>query len=388
MAEQVKIKNMKLEKTDLEKGEKIIQSINNIKNKKSKFLFTIPDISTHNVSIYEIYLHAHLIKKMGYTVYILTENENYKKPTWIDLEFFEGLNFVPMSNSKINVGPEDVLIIPEVFSNVMEQTKNLPCLRIGLLQSVDYMLNSLIPGMQWKHFGINHIITTSKTLKDFIDSFFGKNMYKIQYYNLGIPEYFEKTEDKPKKPIISIMGRNQNEITKIVKLFYLRYPQFGWVTFDSMLTNSKPPKQLSRKDFAERLKENMIAVWIDRISSFGTFPLEAMKAGTIPIALIPDILPEYIVERDEKNNLKKINPDAGIWTSDYYQIPILLGETLSKLLDSDMPDYIYENMKKIAKSFTQKESKKEIVNIYKNLINERILFLEKSVEGLKNNKEE
>ena len=101
-----------------------------------------------------------------------------------------------------------------------------------------------------------------------------------------------------KRPVISIVGRNPNEISKIVKLFYSRSPQFGWVTFDSMITDSKPPSPLRRVDYAERLKKNFATVWVDRISTFGTVPLEAMKAGSIPIGLLPDITPEYLL--DEK----------------------------------------------------------------------------------------
>ena len=57
---------------------------------------------------------------------------------------------------------------------------------------------------------------------------------------------------------------------------------------------------MRRIDFAKRLQSNFAAVWVDRISSFGTFPLECMKCGTIPICLKPDIMPEYMIERDEK----------------------------------------------------------------------------------------
>jgi len=100
----------------------------------------------------------------------------------------------------------------------MEQTKNLPCSRIGLLQSIDYMMNSLIPGIDWSVFGIRKVITTSQTIKEWMEQYYGAGRFDIYTYNIGIPEYFEKSAIPP-KPIISIVGRNPNEISKFVKLF-------------------------------------------------------------------------------------------------------------------------------------------------------------------------
>jgi len=77
-----------------------------------------------------------------------------------------------------------------------------------------------------------------------------------------------------------------------------------------MLTKSKPPQTMRRVDFAKRLQGNFAAVWIDRIASFGTFPLECMKSGVIPISLVPDIIPEYLIERDENGKPVKITENS------------------------------------------------------------------------------
>ena len=107
------------------------------------------------------------------------------------------------------------------------------------------MLNALIPGVDWSTFGINTIITTSVNLKNIVNTYYGDGKYKILTYNIGIPDYFKKST-KPQKPIISIVGRNANEISKVVKLFFSKYPQYSWVTFDPMLTRSKPAKKLTK----------------------------------------------------------------------------------------------------------------------------------------------
>jgi len=364
------------QKAEAEKIEKIKTSLNNIINKKSKFLFCVPESQSPVASVYEIYFHATVVKNMGYEVLILVEKGDYVVPTWIEKELTQ-FKHIAMADPKLMVGPEDIMIIPEVYSNVMEQTKNLPCVRIGLLQSVDYMMNSLIPGTDWRSFNISDIITTSETLKEWIETFQGKNKFNIKTYNIGIPDYFERT-DVPQKPIISVVGRNANEISKFVKLFFSRFPQYSWVTFDPMLTKSKPPQQMRRVDFAKRLQGNFAAVWIDRIASFGTFPLECMKSGTIPICLKPDITPEYILERVSGNTgpAVKIADGAGVWTDNFYDLPVFVGEVLVKFLDDAISPDLYTAMEKIAGKYTQENAEKQLAEIYQGYLDARIALFQ------------
>jgi len=365
------------EQAELEKIEKIKVSLNKIATKKSKFLFAVPESMSPVASVYEIYFHASVAKNMGFEVIMMVEKGDYVVPAWIEKELTNHPH-MPMADPKLMVGPEDVMVIPEVFTNVMEQTKNLPCVRVGLLQSVDYMMNSLIPGTDWAAFGVNDIITTSETLKTWVETFHGEGKYNIMVYNVGIPDYFEKST-LPQKPIISVIGRNANEISKFVKLFFSKYPQYSWITFDPMVTKSKPPQPMRRVDFAKRLKENFAAIWIDRIASFGTFPLECMKSGTIPICLKPDIMPEYMVERDENGKIDKVVDGGGVWTENYYDLPLLAGEVLVKFLDDGIKDELYENMDKIVVKYNQKDSEIRLTEIYETVLKARTELLTKAV---------
>ena len=365
------------QQAEIEKIEKIKESINKITTKTSKFLFCVPESQTPVASVYEIYFHATVVKNMGFNVIIMVEKGDYVVPSWIEKELTDHTH-IPMSDPKLVVGPEDIMIIPEVFTNVMEQTKDLPCVRIGLLQSIDYMMNSLIPGTNWASFGIHNIITTSETLKEWVETFNSVNKYNIMVYNIGIPEYFEKSK-LPQKPIISVISRNANDISKFVKLFFNKFPQYSWITFDPMVTKSKPPQPMRRIDFAKRLKENFAAVWIDRIASFGTFPLECMKSGTIPICLKPDIMPEYMIERDKDGKITKVVDGAGIWTENYYDLPLLVGEILIKYLDDSIGNEIYKIMDNVVTKYNQKDSETRLIEIYESIIKSRIELFQKAI---------
>jgi hypothetical protein len=370
--------NNEAQKAELEKIEKIKVSLAKITNKKSKFLFCIPESQTPTASVYELYFNATVVKNMGYEVIIMVEKGDYVPPVWIEKELTNHKH-VSMADPKLTVGPEDIMIIPDIYSNVMEQTKKLPCVRIGFLQSADYMTSALIPGTDWTSFNIQDVITTSPVLKEWLETFYGKGKYNIRTYNIGIPDYFEKS-DVPQKPIISVMGRNANEISKLVKLFFAKYPQYSWVTFDPMLTKSKPPQAMRRVDFAKRLQENFAAIWVDRISSFGTFPLECMKAGVIPICLKPDIMPEYMIERDEKGVATKIVEGAGIWTENFYDLPVLVGEVLVKFLDDAIKPELYESMSNVASKYSQEASEKRLNEIYSEIVNQRIALFNSALQ--------
>jgi len=62
MSEELKVS---AEQAELEKIEKIKVSLDKIVNKKSKFLFVIPESQSPVASVYELYFHATVVKNMG-----------------------------------------------------------------------------------------------------------------------------------------------------------------------------------------------------------------------------------------------------------------------------------------------------------------------------------
>lgn len=351
----------------------ILESLNGLKEKKNKFLFVVSESPNPAASIYEIYFHATSVKKLGYDVKMLVDTEKYVVPEWIEKSLTD-FEHISMEKNKLNVSPSDVLVIPEIYTNVMEATKNLPCIRVALLQSIDYMLNAIIPSMSLSDFNIKHVITTSLLLQSLIEEYYGVNKFDIKVYDIGIPEYFHRNKD-PKQLVISVIGRNPNEVSKVIKLFYTKYPDYNFITFDTMITNSKPPKSLRRVDFAERLRKNFAALWIDRISSFGTFPLECMKSGTIPVGLLPDIIPEYLISEDNK-----LIDNSGVWTQDIYALPILLGDIITKFLDDSIDENLYTTMEEITLKYSQENSERQIQEIYRMFLAEKEQLFENVIK--------
>ena len=354
---------------------KLRLSVENIKSKRNKIMFFIPDVGiVPSGAVYEIYFHGTLLKSMGYNVKMMIETSKYVVPDFIEPELTQ-FEHVAMDSAKLTVSPEDMLVIPEIFTNVMEQTKSLPCIRVVLLQSIDNALRALVPGIDWSSFGITHVITTSKILELFVNEFFVNGRFKIGVYPVSVPDYFQK-KTEVKRPVVSVFVRNEADLEKVVKLFYAKFPQFRWITFEPMQTESKPPKFLRRKDFADKLGRNFAAIWLDRLASHAQFPLECMRVGTIPICLKPDITPEYIIKDD------KYIENSGIWTSDLYAIPALLSDTLRKFLDDEIPQELYTTMDSIAANYTVDKSKEKLTSIYSEIINDRLTMFENAIQAM------
>jgi hypothetical protein len=357
---------------ELSAEEKAKTRLENLKTKKSKFYFFLPAVKEANASTNEIYFQATAIKKAGYDVTLIVDSPEFLNPFYVDKELTDVKHFV-INSGRLDISPEDVVVIPEIYTNIMEQTVNVPAIRIVLCQSLDYMFNALLPSTSWSDFGIDSVVTTSSRAKDYLQTVY-TNRFDIQTYTVGIPSYF-KTWDKPKRPMISFLTRSPNDINKIAKDFYAKYPYYSsLITFDSMFSDTKPPRQTTRKEFAEKLSKNFASVWVDRISTFGTFPLESMACGTIPISVLPDFDPPYIF--NEKN---EYIDGAGYWTTSIYQVADILGKLVAAYLDDNIPNKVYDTMDTVAAAHSLEISETSVVKAYEHFINKRINALEGAI---------
>ena len=351
--------------------EKLRESLQKIENKDFQIMFLTPDLKgTPRASVAEIYYHVKELINLGYKASILHENNEYTKVgAWLGEEY----DNLPHSSIQdiggtFKVGPQDFLIIPELFGNVIQQTQKLPCKRVILAQSYDYILDMLPPGTSWSSLGVNTFITTSETIKQEINKLFPTtNGYVI---NPQIPSYFNN-KNNLKKPIIAIMCRDDRTTSKIVKTFYLKYPLYSFITFRDI-------KQIPREELSNVLNDYFLSVWVDEYSSFGTFPVESMKCGTPVIGKVPTIQPEWISEKN------------GIWLFDELQIPEAIA-IFSKNFFEDVEDVeLLNEMKNIENKYTQEEQQKQIKDVYIKIFEERKSELRTNINRLSepNNQEE
>lgn len=347
---------------DLEKIVKVENSIEKLKDKSARIYLLVQDTKGNpKASIKYIYDLAVVLKGDGYNPILIHETKDYEGvSSWLDESYME-LPHQAIDGQNLSISPEDVIIIPELYGHVMEQIKNLPCGKIVLCQAYDHMLETLAPGVTWSQLGIYKCITTSETQKNYISEIM-KNV-SVDLIEPFIDETFSKKE-KPSKPIISIHTRDQRATAKIIKTFYLKYPQYRWITFRDM-------RGISLTDFSKFLKESFLSVWVDAESSFGTFPLESMASGTPVIGKVPNMLPSWM------------NDENGVWVNNENDMVDVVANFVQNWLEDNISEKLYENMLSTSNEFKNKlKFESSVLDLFNDIFNSRAEAFQEQLDKL------
>ena len=367
-----------------EQLEKIKESIEKIENKNfGIYFFTIDTKGNPTAGVATIYEHVKKLRELGYNANILHDKNDYKLredeegmgiAEWLGEEY-ANLPHVSIESQKLQVGPSDFVVIPEAFASIIKQTVSFPCKRIVFLQSYEYIFEMLEIGEGWEQFGITDVITTNKSLSEYAQSVF--RGLRTDIIPVGIPDYF-KNSTEPKIPTIAMSARDKRELLKIVKIFYQKYPHYRFVTFRDM-------SGLPREMFAKELSKSFVSVWIDELSSFGTFPLESMRTKTPVIGKIPRMVPEWMGSVDQKGNLN-LN-DNGIWTPNLNSIPDIIATMVGLYLEDAIPENILNGMSEWENKYSTEESDKILSEVYKNIFDRRIVELQHTYDQISQKEE-
>lgn len=362
-----------------EQLEKIKESIGKIENKDfGIYFFTIDTKGNPTAGVATIYEHVKKLRELGYNANILHDKNDYRLrenedgmgiAEWLGEEY-ANLPHVSIESQNLQVGPSDFVVIPEAFASIIKQTVNFPCKRIVFLQSYEYIFEMLEIGEGWEQFGITDVITTNENLSTYVNSVF--RGLRTDIIPIGIPDYF-KNSSEPKIPTIAMSARDKRELLKIVKIFYQKYPHYRFVTFRDM-------SGLPREMFAKELAKSFVSVWIDELSSFGTFPLESIRTKTPVIGKIPRMVPEWMGTIDQNGNLN-LN-DNGIWTPNLNSIPDIIATMVGLYLEDSMPENILNEMSQWETKYSTEESDKILTEVYKGIFDRRIVELQHTYDQI------
>lgn len=352
-----------------EQLEQIKALISKLENKDFNFyFFTLDTKGNPTAGIANIYEHVKLLIELGYKASILHEKNDYKLHSdeqgygiaeWLGEEY-AALPHVSIEGQQLSINPTDFIVIPEIFSNIMDQVKQFPCKKVVFSQSYDYLLELLPIGKRWNmDYGFNEVITTSKKQAEYVSNLFP--MINTHIVPVSIPKYF-KPSNKPKFPVIAIHTRNAGDAAKIAKSFYLQYPMYKWVSFKDL-------RGLTRKDFATELSKCCLAIWIDDTAGFGTFPLECIECSTPVIAKLPNMIPEYMETIDNEGNLAIRN--NALYTNTTLNIPELIAQYMKAWLEDAVPQDFINEIIESKGAYSPEKQKIELEEVYSKLVNAR-----------------
>ena len=330
---------------------KLEKSIENLKSKQSRIYLFVQDTKGNpKAAIRYIYDMGMALKKGGYNPIILHEKPDYAGVSeWLGEEYMT-LPHNPIEGKNLEISPEDFIIIPEIFGFIMEQVKDLPCAKIVLCQAYDHMMETLQPGFGWGNYGFYKCITTSEFQKDYISTVM-RNI-SIDILPPVISDKFEKSKF-PQKPIVAVHSRDQRKTLNFIKTFYLKFPQYRWITFRDL-------RGLSEDDFSTFLKDCFLSVWIDETSGYGTFPLESMKCGVPVIGKVPSLFPHWM------------NEDNGLWLGEETKLCDFTADFIQNWLEDNIKPELYDKMDETVSTLISKEEfETNINNLFSDYITSR-----------------
>lgn len=369
----------------------IDELINKVRSNEFTIHFYCPSMNTPSGGIGVLLRLARSLKDSGFGVKVWYEprfdqaasmdasNKAKKRidlfdrfnPTWVDFNISD-IEFCPLGDSKIQftdgtsceasalkVDTQDMFFIPEGFPNIMEKTAQVTCKRIVLAQSWLYVLSGMQNGQTWQNFGIKDVVSVSDAITEYLDTIMPGLEIKNIKQGINRDIFHPPAKKSDKYPCIGFVnGRDsiaQIKLFNMIKMFCLIYPHFRWVKFIEL-------SNLSREEFAERIKSCAFVLYADDVAGFGTLPLEAMACGTHVIGWAAFGSKEYI----RKNN--------GFWCNngDVFQMAEMIGVALDKWLSGEMDlENTKETYEEILANYTVDGEKNRIVEIIEEYKKER-----------------
>lgn len=340
----------------------VTEEIKKLEDKSFNVYFFVLDTKGNpSGSLEYIYQTAFTLKEKGYNVTMLhnEKDEFIGVADWLG-EKYADLPHKNIEKENVEVSPSDFLFIPEIFVNVMTQTKKLPCKKVAIVQNYNYLSEFMPIASTFEDLRINDIITTTDVQANKIKEFFpGVETHVV---SPSIKPIF-RNSDKPRKLIVNVVSRNQEDVYRVMKPFYWKYPVYKWISFREL-------RGLNQETLSEALREAAITIWVDEKSNFGYTALEALRCGSILIGKIPETLSDWNVEIGEDG--QKHLTDACVWFDHMDNLPDILASVIRTWTLDKVPQEVYDNLHKIDNKYTQDIQEKEIEHVYKSLFDRRL----------------
>jgi hypothetical protein len=341
--------------------EKLESALSRLETKENNIYFLVYDTKNNaRASVKHIYDMVLTLRQNGYSAKLLVEDETYTAAEWLGDSYLD-IPVVSIKGDKIEIKIEDVLVVPEYYSNVLPQLSNIRCMKIMLVQQKEYIFETLPIGSRWSEYGFDRAITTTEHTKKYILDIFPESLVHIIPPMIG--DNFKPNEGIT-KPYIAIKCRDRVQHRKFISEFYLKYPHLRWITFRDMV-------QMNYEEFSEILKECLVSVWVDDESTFGTFPLESMKCGVPVVGKIPKNEPEWLSEN-------------GMWTYDEDKLIEILGTYVLAWLEGvELTEEVKDKMKETLLPYSSDITKTAILSVFNSFNNKRGETIKTALDKLK-----
>lgn len=345
---------------------KIQDEIVRLDKKANKILFYVLDTEGYaSGSLAYEYQLAKIAQNAGYNVAMVYQSDEKESEFvgvggWLGEEY-ASLPHYDIRKDEVEINASDVLFIPEIFAQVMNQTKRLPCKRIAIMQNYDYILSQTPYSAQWGGYGIMEAITNTEENKQLLRGIFP--YVKTTVIDPYIDKMFGETKE-PKKCVVNVIAHNPDDVTRLVKPFYWKYPLMKWVSFADL-------RGMNKAKFAEALREGFLTIWLDENASFGYSAIEAMKSGNVVFAMLPKTGKKWMYTED-----KEALNNSCIWFDNINLMQDKIATVVRGFITNNIPDSVYKDQELVKNMYTEENTKNQFLSYLDGVIQERKNALE------------
>ena len=345
-------------------------NISRLKNKDFNLYFFVVDTKGNPTSTLEyIYQTAYVLHEKGYKVTLLhQEKEFIGVEDWLG-EKYASLPHLNIETDNVEITPSDFIFIPEIFANVMMQTKKLPCKRVVLVQNYNHITEFMPISQTYENLNITDVIFTTKTQEEKVRTWFPH--IRTHVVSPSVKAMFRKSNE-PKKLIVNVIAKDQSVVNQIVKPFYWKNPLYKWVSFRDL-------RNVTQETFCEALREAAITIWVDDKTNFGLTLLESLRCGGVVLAKVPDNPSDWMIKDGELT-------DSVLWFENLDDVSDMLSSVVRSWTTDSIPTEIYDSQSEFDQYFTEDVQEREIEMVYvNNLINRRLKEFEETRIDVENN---
>ena len=233
----------------------------------SRILYFCPDFPQPSGGIKTLYRHAQRLKEMGSDAWIVHQ----KRPFQVTWHGYEAPTI--WLSDRPQFTPRDVLVIPEVMPQIMQQTARFAGERIVIALSWSPTYWNLPAGQTWRSFGIERVITKSPLIQEYLRWSMGIEATLISEY---VNESRYRFAPDQKRPKVCYLTRKERSAAWLHSILFAKGPPF--TEFEWM-----PLRGLSEDEYARHLRQATVYVSTNMQEGMNTSVLEAMACGCLVV---------------------------------------------------------------------------------------------------------
>ena len=343
----------RIQMTNEEMLKVVEENIERLEKKDFSLYFFVLDTKGNPSSALEyIYQTALTLKNSGYNVKMLHNEKDFiGVGDWLGEEY-ANLPHANIEKENVGITASDFLFIPEIFANVMMQTKKLPCKRVIIVQNADHITEFLPVSQTLDSLGILDAIVTTANNGEKLNRFFPETRTHIVHPS--IRSIFHES-DEPQKLLVNIVAKDQTNVNRIVKPFYWQNPIYKFVSFRDL-------RGLNQEVFAQALREAAITIWVDNDTPFGYTLLEALRSGSLVLAKLPEEPTEWML--DENGELT----DHIIWFEKLDDVVDMIAPVVRSWTRFEIGNDVYAEQTSFNNLYSEDAQRAEIEQVYINTI--------------------